>query len=338
METITVMNHTLSIIVVAFNEERHIQRLKSSFDNLERPESISLETILIDGGSQDKTVDIAKQCAFSIVHELPGANIPTCRNKGIQEASGDWLAFVDADCEVASDWLKKAQPWLSNNETIIIGWPVYPPENGTWVQRAWHTHWLNKNAMVRSSEPVKHEAFRLITTRNMLLTKTTALQINGFNEKLSTGEDTDFVFRAYTQGLDVIAVPDLHVAHHGEPQNLHEFFRQQLWHANRSSYQTILKESQGNSGKNAVLFSVGFLMALMLALIGLVGLMAKQWWTALLCLPLLAIILLPAILISFRAQKPSELPALALLYAAYGLARSCDLLGIARHKKSWKSR
>ena len=333
---------TLSILTVSFNEEAHIARLAASIDALQRPSHIATEAILIDGGSRDGTVAEARKAGFDQVLECPGASIPVCRNAGAKAARGSWIAYVDADCELATDWLEQAIPFLEDGELMVIGWPVSPPAPGTWVQRAWHIHWSQKNRVrdAWKGHPVtRHKAFRLLTTRNMIMHRSVYDRIGGFDENLPTGEDTDFVFRAYNgQDTLVLGVPALKVIHHGEPETLRAFYRQQLWHANRTSYATILHEQEGRSGGNAPLFTVLYLVTVILALIGMAAAAAVSSALPLVAMAPFGLLLLgPATLIAHRARSYRTIPALVALYAAYGFARTLDLLGLYRTKTSWKA-
>jgi glycosyltransferase involved in cell wall biosynthesis len=330
----------LSVLVVAFQEARHLGGLLRAVDRLRRPAGVAIEVVVVDGGSTDGTVAVARGGGARVVMR-PGANIPACRNAALAASDGEWVAFLDADCEPAEDWLEAALPFLEQAGPLALGWPVEPPLPGTWVQRAWHTHWSFKNPRReewQGRSVVRHEAFRLLTTRNLLFHRALADELGGFDEALPTGEDTDFVFRADRRGHTVLAVPALRVLHHGEPETLAAFFRQQLWHANRSSYRKIVRESGGRVGGNAPRFTALFLAATGLALVAAplaVGLDSPLPWLGLLPLPTL--IALPALRTALRAHRPAEAPALAVLYAAYGLARSLDLLGFGRHKRSWKA-
>jgi len=335
------MNQVLSIIVVALNEEGPLPRLKQAIDALLCHTSVAIETILVDGGSRDGTVEAAKLVGFSKIIVLPGANIPVCRNAGLKTAAGNWIAFLDADCEPAEDWLQQAAPLLFAEKEIIIGWPVVPPSPGTWVQTAWRIHWMNKNPQLESWQghpAVIRDAFRLITTRNMLMTRAIAESLNGFDENLPTGEDTDFVFRAYQKNMTVLGLPALQVIHHGEPATLRAFYRQQTWHANRTSYRKIMGDQAGRTGGNAPRFAALFLAFGLLFITGLGGLLITgRAIFLILPLPLLALITAPAALIALRAKAFRYWPALCILYAAYGLARALDLIGFFRRKTSWKA-
>lgn len=335
------MAHLLSIIAVAFNEERWIARLQTAVNALKRPADLRIETILIDGGSRDGTVRVAKEAGFNKIEVLPGASIPICRNAGLRVAEGDWIAYLDADCEPAPDWLGNAAYFLEREPRAILGWPAQPPEPMTWVQAAWTFHWAQKNPHREERygrNVIAREGFRLVTTRNMLLHRVVADQLHGFNEELTTGEDTDFGFRADRAGIPVWGIPELRVAHHGEPATLRAWFKQQLWHANRKSYRHIAELSGGKVGGNAPRFTALYVTTAGLALAGFIAaLVLRNCIFVILALPWLGLIVGPALLLCTRARQWRPFPALCLLYAAYGLARSIDLLGLHRAKPSWKA-
>lgn len=332
----------LTIMAVALNEARHVGKLQASVNRLARPAGFEIETLLVDGGSKDGTVAAARSAGFSQIIELPGANIPVCRNAAIRAASGGWLAFVDADCELAEDWLEQARPLLESAPKMIVAWPARPPEPMTWVQSAWLFHWLNKNKNfeeVCGRSVVKEQGFRLTTTRNMIFLRAVADELRGFNEELATGEDTDFAFRAYMAGIPVLGLPALRAFHHGEPDTLVKFFRQQIWHANRKSYEHIRKLSGGKIGGNAPRFAALFLGSFLLVDAGIIAAaILRNPWPLAALLPLIALNAGPALLICLRGKSLRHFGPLCVIYFTYGLARMLDLLGLARAKPSWKKR
>lgn len=335
------MPSILSIIAVTFNESRHVEQLQQAVNRLRRPDGVTVETILIDGGSHDGTVEAAKAAGFTKIVILPGASIPVCRNAGLREATGNWIAFLDGDCIPAADWLEQAAYFLEREPRLLLGWPARPPEPHTWVQAAWMFHWDQKNPrreLRHDREVVAREGFRLATTRNMVLHRAVADQIGGFNEELTTGEDTDFAFRADRAGIPVLGLPGLRVAHLGEPATFAQWFKQQLWHANRKSYRHIKQLSGGKVGGNAPRFTALFVGTGLMGLMGVMGLMAGYWPAGALAIPFAALITGPAFLLCWRGKSFRFFPALCALYAGYGLARSIDLLGLHRAKPSWKTK
>ena len=329
----------LSVMVVAFNEEPHVPSLLAALRRLRLPDGWRIETILVDGGSRDQTVEVARAAGVDECIVLPGASIPVCRNRALRAARGSLLAFLDGDCIPERDWFANALPRLLDPSPAPLASPVHPPESGNWIQRAWHAHWRHKNpaAISADAEPVSAEAFRLLTTRNMLFNRPLLGLVPSFDESLATGEDTDFAFRASQAGATVLALPSLRVAHLGEPSTLRQYFRQQLWHANRKAYGAILKSSRGKTGANAVFFSFAFLAALLLAAAAPFLALAWSPWGLLAAAPLLFVVAAPAALVADRAASPVLFLRLCVLYFLYGLARAIDLAGLSPRKHSWKS-
>jgi glycosyltransferase involved in cell wall biosynthesis len=86
----------VSIIIVTLNAEGHLERcLKSIFDQ----SYPRIEVIVIDGGSIDKTTQILESHSSSISYwkSEPDTGIFNAMNKGINQASGDWLYFLGGD-------------------------------------------------------------------------------------------------------------------------------------------------------------------------------------------------------------------------------------------------
>ena len=95
----------ISIVVRAYNEEKHLPKL---FDRLKRQTISDFEVILVDSGSKDETVSIARKNSAKIV-EIPKHDFSFGRalNIGCEAATADLLVFVSAhvypECD---DWLE----------------------------------------------------------------------------------------------------------------------------------------------------------------------------------------------------------------------------------------
>jgi len=86
----------ISAVVHTYNEEKNIDRCLSSLSFVD-------EIVLIDMGSNDKTVEIAlDHGARTFPHEYTGFVEPA-RNFGIAKTKGEWVLIVDADEEIAKE-------------------------------------------------------------------------------------------------------------------------------------------------------------------------------------------------------------------------------------------
>lgn len=95
----------ISIVIRAYNEEKHLPKL---FDRLKRQKISDFEVILVDSGSQDETVSIARKNGAKIV-EIPKHYFSFGRalNIGCEAASADLLVFVSAHVyPERDDWLE----------------------------------------------------------------------------------------------------------------------------------------------------------------------------------------------------------------------------------------
>ena len=82
----------ISVVVPTLNEEAYITGLLRSI-RAQRPRP--LEVIVVDGGSRDRTVELARRLGAKVI-EQP-SNIAEARNIGARAARGDYLLFLDAD-------------------------------------------------------------------------------------------------------------------------------------------------------------------------------------------------------------------------------------------------
>ena len=88
----------LSVVIIAFNEEANIGRALESVRSLVADGKG--EIIIVDSGSTDRTVEIAKSFGAKVfVEEWKG--FAAQKNSAIDKAQGDWILSLDADEEVS---------------------------------------------------------------------------------------------------------------------------------------------------------------------------------------------------------------------------------------------
>ncbi len=95
----------ISIVMPALNEEKYIERALKGLKN--QATNIPYEIIVADGGSTDKTVEIAKKYADKIIIEKR-KGIAYGRNAGVRASRGKYLINADADTVYPKDLVQKA--------------------------------------------------------------------------------------------------------------------------------------------------------------------------------------------------------------------------------------
>lgn len=85
----------LSIVMMVKNEERYLDKTLFALNNLRK--DIDTELIILDTGSTDNTVEIAKKYTDKVYFAKWNDNFADMRNISISYASGEWILILDAD-------------------------------------------------------------------------------------------------------------------------------------------------------------------------------------------------------------------------------------------------
>jgi GT2 family glycosyltransferase len=193
-----------SVIVAAYNAAATLGECLASLKDLDYPD---YETIVVDDGSTDATAQIAEQAGARVVR-LDHRGLAAARNAGIEAASGDLIAFIDADARADSDWLYHLAEAIVRRGAAAAGGPNFPPEPA------------GSGAAAMASAPGIPREVRSGDDRlsqlcgcNMAVTRDALSRVGGFDPAFtSAGDDVDLSWRlaeadgllAYAPGAVVI--------------------------------------------------------------------------------------------------------------------------------------
>lgn len=111
----------LSVIVPVFNGERF---LESCLDSLRTQHYSNREVLMIDDGSTDKTSGICAAFAASdprfIYIRKENGGVSSARNLGLKRASGEWIAFADADDNVEPEMYTRLAEELERGADLAV--------------------------------------------------------------------------------------------------------------------------------------------------------------------------------------------------------------------------
>jgi glycosyltransferase involved in cell wall biosynthesis len=125
----------MSVVIPALNEERHLGQLLS---DIQRQSQRPHEVIVVDAGSSDATVSIAKHSATALLHSEPP--VARGRNVGGYSAKGDLIFFLDADTRLPETFFEDFVCEVERRR-LDIACPRYLPHDSTPTIRAIHAFW-----------------------------------------------------------------------------------------------------------------------------------------------------------------------------------------------------
>ena len=104
----------ISIIIPTINEADNLPLLLSDLSSIRKEKEI----IIVDCGSEDKTIDIANIYGTK-VYKSKERNRGLQLNMGAKNSKGEWLIFLHADTRVTHDWFKEIKSVLKRGKNYI---------------------------------------------------------------------------------------------------------------------------------------------------------------------------------------------------------------------------
>lgn len=187
----------ISIIIPTLREEQFLERTLKNLDALQIPHEI----IVTDGGSQDRTLDIARAhgAKTTVWTESRRQTFGEAKNAGAKLATGTFLVFIDADVLIPEPqkFFEEALAAFGKNPKLLgITVPLKPwPENHSFVD-AFFCAPLNWSYIIFNN--VFHSGN---SSGEFQMMRTDAFwKAGGFGEHLAAGEDNEMFRRLATFG------------------------------------------------------------------------------------------------------------------------------------------
>ena len=221
----------ITLIICTYNREKYIGPLLDSIAKNDYPTS-DYEILLVDNNCTDNTRGVCEQ--FAVAHpEIifryvvePEQGLSAARNKGIKEAKGEIIIYVDDDALVDVDYIRiYAEHFASHPETMAAGGPIeplYETEEPKWMSpytKALLTAWMNYGDNVREYPNGRYPgggnaAYRKVVFDKVGLFNT---ELGRKGSALLASEEKDIFDKMHALGMQVLYLPTP-VLHHIIPQ------------------------------------------------------------------------------------------------------------------------
>lgn len=234
----------VSVVVVTFNRSSFVKSCLESLNKQTYPHD-RYEVILVDDGSTDDTVEIAKKEGVRVIEHGGNRGIPSARNTGLAAAKGDIIAYIDDDAVADSEWLERLirpfdDPTISATGGQILAYKTEfvterylsasgygnpaPLDFGRSKNLFWR-FWVYLKTMFAYTIPEKPTEVQAIYTVNAAYRTSVLKNLLGFDEFLLTDEDTDLSNRLRHIGAHIIFIPDA-ITYHRHRENMLRLIRQ----------------------------------------------------------------------------------------------------------------
>jgi GT2 family glycosyltransferase len=278
------------------------------------------ETLVIDNDSADDSALVARRLGATVLM-MPGS-VAVLRNAGVSQTSAPYIAFVDADHQIAPGWTMAALAALREPDVAGVGAPYHAPDDGTWVQRAYDG--LRRH-------PTRVEPAEWFGAGNLVVRRQAFDAIGGFDVSLESCEDVDLCARLRAGGWRLLNVPAMRSVHHGDPPTLGRVFWSELWRG-RDNIRVSLRAPWSIKNTVSMAIPIVELVAVPLSLAG-----ALWWWPlgVMMLVLLLALIGLrvAALLRNTGGANPSGIGAAIAVAIAYDAGRAAALVARAGHHR-----
>jgi GT2 family glycosyltransferase len=211
------------------------ERLGRCLEALARQTVPPLEVLVVDNGSSQAPVEVTEVYPrVRLLRETrPGSY--AARNAAVSEAKGEVLAFTDADCLPAADWIQTASELVAHlGDDCFVGGriDVFPRESGrpTAAELFEQAHAFPQR--------VYTERDGWSATANLVVSRATLTRVGRFDETLVSGGDREWGTRARRMGVRAVYAEEVRVAHparHSYPELVRKLRRTWLGHAQLAS-------------------------------------------------------------------------------------------------------
>ncbi|HNQ87795.1 MAG TPA: glycosyltransferase [Verrucomicrobiota bacterium] len=220
----------VSVVVACYNGARTIPACLESLGRLNYPD---YEVIVVDDGSTDDTPGIVERApgVRSVRHER-NLGLSVARNTGIAAASGEIIAFTDADCRADEDWLHYLVGDLADGAFVGVGGPNFMPPEDTDVAAVVLASPGGPTHVMLTDRVAEH-----LPGCNMAFWRWALDDVGGFDPVFRrAGDDVDLCWRLQERGHQIGFSPAAFV-----------------WHHRRSTVGDYLRQQQGYGEAEAML-------------------------------------------------------------------------------------
>ena len=224
----------VSVIVPIYNGEQDLPGLLACLMAQTYPAN-QVEYLVVDNGSSDRTAEIlnaaaqdfaAKNLTYKVLSETEIQSAYAARNTGIRAATGEFLAFTDADCYPQPEWLAGLMRPFQDEQIGIVAGKITAFPGSTLLE-----HYAECKGTMSQQDTLAHTFCAYGQTANLGVRLTALKQVGLFRPYLTTGGDADICWRIQREGT-----------FNGEPWKIYYAEDAPIQHRHRQTLEELKKQ------------------------------------------------------------------------------------------------
>ncbi|SKA99717.1 Glycosyl transferase family 2 [Prosthecobacter debontii] len=212
----------ISIVIPTFNRAQALQACLESLYALDAVPG-GFEIIVVDDGSQDTTRQVCQAWPQIRYEWQANQGVARARNRGVELAQGEWIAFIDDDCQARQGWLTALWKACGGDESVMAASPLINA--------------LKQNPFAEASQSLldyvyscyntEAESAHFVAGANFMVSKKRFLTLGGSDGRYAGAgaEDRDFCARWLEANGRIVCLAEAKVEH-SHHMGLREFCRQ----------------------------------------------------------------------------------------------------------------
>lgn len=204
------MSEFVSIIIPVLNDYPRLGACLRALESQTYPLG-SFEVIIVDNGTPTELIPDYSRSPISIVQlREPKPGSYCARNRGLEQARGEWVVFTDSDCLPEPDWLEVGLETLSMHpQGALVGGAV-----SIFAQNPAHPTLAEQWELLRAF-PQEHymRDLHFAATANAFTTRAVLDTVGAFQEQLKSGGDRELGERIFAAGFELVYEPGARVRH-----------------------------------------------------------------------------------------------------------------------------
>ena len=246
----------ISIIVPVRNDAGNLERCVRSLKSIDYPTD-RYEIIVVDAHSTDGTPEVARKNGAIVILD-DGKGRASALNLGVAQASGEYVAFTDADCSPERDWMKNLLKRFTLPDIAGVGGPnIVPKDESPFTRAIEYVAFQSPYAEVFNSEG----DVATLAGCNALYRASVLAKIMPLPE-IRDYEDAILNHRITNAGFRLVSAPDAVVWHYRHYSDPTSFFRKMVLLGSGEVNGVRIERGLGKWAHKVAGFSIPLLMAI----------------------------------------------------------------------------